>query len=529
MKYDRVRRRMFLQGMGGATLAIPMLSSLFRRNAHAGGDAQPPVRFIGIKSNSGQTIVDWYPTFEGNGYALREAKADGTTGLTQDIPGTPYTQAPMTDFMDPGLSTIIDQAFNPYLHKMMLLRGMDFLPDTNHNHGAFLGNYAGASTVTAGASLALPHVPTVDQVMAYSDRFYSSQPLVRSLQLNNSRGDSCSYTHAGIQGGEVNRMQAHVDPRTAWNELFTGPGVRPPNPAGEPTQEESPNKRLVDRVYEDYGRIQSNPRLSADDRMLLDRHLTFLNELQGRLEGGGVTAECEFPPMPNSYPDGGSLSLSDIEESWALMIDVAVAGIICDHTRVITIDAEKVISDADGAPAGFTHSENASGQTWHALAHEWGSPSGDAHLQRMNQWVAQNVFLRLIERLDVLEGGESTYLDNSLIVWGNELGFNHLNYSVPTITAGSAGGRIDTGRYLDFTEWDTQSYFSQHNGHVIRGIPYNQFFVTMLQAMGLQPEDYETNGDPGYGSTSTVGKAASTHALDYDFGQIGNPLPSVLL
>jgi hypothetical protein len=364
--------------------------------------------------------------------------------------------------------------------------------------------------------------------MAYSDRFYPSQPLVRSLHLNNSRGDSCSYTHAGIQGGEVNRVQAHVDPLTAWNELFTGPGVMPPDPSKQP-EGESPNKRLVDQVYEDYTRIQANSRLSAADRMLLDRHLTFLNELQGRLEGGGVTAQCEFPPMPNSYPDGGSLSLSDIEESWALMIDVAVAGIICDHTRVITIDAEKVISDADGAPAGFTHSENASGQTWHALAHEWGSPSADAHLRRFNHWVAQNVFLRLIERLDVLEGGESTYLDNSLIVWGNELGFNHLNYSIPTITAGSAGGRVATGRYLDFTEWETQSYFSQHNGHVIRGIPYNQFFVTMMQAMGLQPEDYETNGDPGYGSTSTVGKGASTHAIDYDFSRIGDPLPSVLL
>ena len=528
MKYDRIQRRMFLQGLGGATLAIPMLSSLVRREAKAGGAAAQPLRFIAIKTNSGQTIVDWYPTFEGNGYSLRAQNADGTIGLNPDIPGTPYKQAPMTDFSEPGLSNIIGESFNPYLHKMMLLRGMDFLPETNHNHGCFLGNYAGASDVTAGASLALPHVPTVDQIMAYSDRFYSAQPLVRSLHLNNSRSASCSYTHAGIVGGEVSRVQAHVDPLTVWNELFTGPGVMKPGPQKEP-QGESPNKRLVDHVYEDYTRIQANPRLSADDRALLDRHLTFLNELQGRLEGGGIATQCEFPPTPDSYPDGGSLALMDIEESWRLMIDVAVAGLICDHTRVITIDAEKVISDAGGAPAGFTHSENASGQTWHALAHEWGTPSANDHLRAFSTWVAQNIFLRLIEHLDVPEAGDSTYLDNSLIVWGNELGFNHLNYSIPTITAGSAGGRVATGRYLDFTEWDTQSYFSQHNGHVIRGIPYNQMFVTMLQAMGLQPEDYEMNGEPGYGSTSTIGKSAGTWAIDYDFSRIGDPLPSVLL
>ena len=37
------------------------------------------------------------------------------------------------------------------------------------------------------------------------------------------------------------------------------------------------------------------------------------------------------------------------------------------------------------------------------------------------------------------------------------------------------------------------------------------------------------NGDPGYGSTSTVGKAANTHAIDYDFSRIGDPLPSVIV
>ena len=52
--------------------------------------------------------------------------------------------------------------------------------------------------------------------------------------------------------------------------------------------------------------------------------------------------------------------------------------------------------------------------------------------------------------LDVPELGDKTLLDNSLVYWGNELGFNHIGYSVPCILAGSAGGYLKTGRYLDY-------------------------------------------------------------------------------
>ena len=104
--------------------------------------------------------------------------------------------------------------------------------------------------------------------------------------------------------------------------------------------------------------------------------------------------------------------------------------------------------------------------------------------------------------------GGTTYLDNSLVYWGNELGFNHIGYSVPCLLAGSAGGFIKPGRYIDYIDWDGKAYFSQEDGNVIKGIPHNQFLVTAMQAMGLAPADYERGGKAGYGSTSTSGRDA---------------------
>ena len=148
-------------------------------------------------------------------------------------------------------------------------------------------------------------------------------------------------------------------------------------------------------------------------------------------------------------------------------------------------------------------------------------------LKGINAWIASEVFAKLLAKLDVPEMGGSTYLDNSLVYWGNELGFNHIAYSVPCILAGGAGGFIKPGRYIDYIDWDGRAYFSQENGNVIKGIPHNQFLVTALQAMGLAPADYETGGKAGYGSTSVNSRTSDTWAVDYDLSTVGQILPGI--
>lgn len=521
---DKIRRRLLLQGAGGFTLALPILSSLLGKKASA-APAGPARRFIAIKSYSTQQIVDWYPTFTGNGYQLRDSgnTADGTTILNQQLGNTPYTWAPLSDFSQPGPSVILDSAFNAHLDKMLLLRGLDFLPDTNHNDGGMLGNFAGSESESVAG---LPHVPTIDQVLAYSDKFYEDTPVVRSLHLAPGGANTCSFTDDGIAGGQVRQVQGHQDPLGAWNEAFNAPGLEPPDPDNEITVD--PNLKLVDRVYEDYASARDGSRISTDDKQLLERHMSFLSELQDRLEGGGGVP-CEWPGEPRSIDDPFGLDATDVGDSFQLMVDVMVASIICDHTRVVTLDVRKALSDGRGnQTAGYFHGADGP-STWHGDAHAWGDPAADFNIQRLNHWIAHEIVLRLVEMLDVDEGDGTSYLDKSVVMWGNELGFNHLNWSVPTLLFGGACGRLDTGRYLDFIEWNSQVYFSQNGGHVIRGTPYNQFLVTMLQAFDLEPADYEIGGQAGYGSIETVGKAASTHAIDYNFNAVGDPLPTVLI
>lgn len=535
MKHDRLRRRMFLQGAGGVLLALPFLPSLLAREARA-QSATGPRRFIAVKSYSTQVIRSWYPTSSGNGYTARaydpgNGKLDGTTNLKEQLAqssgrhstGSEYFAkwAPLSDLAAGGrFSEILGPAFNPFLSKMLLLRGLDFMPDTNHNQGGMLGNYAAADVTHPDVQA----VPTIDQVLAHSDQIYPGGPSgARALHLSPGVANTFSFTDNG-SGGAVSQVQAHVDPRTAFNEAFNGFTAPTQMPAGPDR-----NKKLVDRVLADYRAVSQGPRISAGDKQTLEQHMTFLSEIQTRLDRGPTAIACEMPGQPASVQANG-VNVDTLSQAYSLMVDVLVAAIRCDVTRIATLNVWKGIGrgiGSGGSDLGYVHSGLKDAQDWHERAHEWANAGSKAQVIAINQWIANEVFVRLLTGLDVEEADGKTFLDNSIVMWGNELGMNHLNWSVPTLLVGSGGGKLNTGRYIDYIDWNRNVKFHQEDGPVIEGVPYNRMLISIMQAFGLQPSDYERGGQRGYGSYSTAGKTAEAHAIDYDASQYGNPLPGL--
>jgi hypothetical protein len=529
----RFSRRRFLRGAGGAVLALPFLESLAPRDA--GAQAAPARRLIVVKSFSTQLIQEWYPRFTGNGYVLKDSKypgttkADGTTLLTTPLgSGGGYTQAPLTDFQTPtGISGILGPALNPFLPKLTLIRGLDFLPSVNHNYGGLLGNFSSCTTATPCDADALPDLPTIDQVLAYSPKFYPSTPALRYLHVSQGVTDSMSYSDLGIKGGAVQQLKARANPLDAFNDVF---GTAPPPTSGTPSP--GRDKLLVDRVYQDYVALRSSSRLSAADKQLVDQYVNLVAELQAKLSTTtSMTMSCTPPAAPASLANNTKTDPTDIQTKWGLFLDVVAAAIMCDQTRIVTIGVHKSLGPgpdaSDPTLVGHYHSEDASGGTWHGLAHDFANENSRRMLKGINQWIAANVFGALLAKLDVAEANGRTFLDNSLVYWGNELGFNHIAYSVPAIVAGSADGFIKTGRYLDYIDWNGRAYFAQENGNVIMGIPHNRFLVTVMQAMGLAPADYERDGKPGYGSTDTNGRDPSLWPVNYDLSTVGQILPGI--
>lgn len=535
----RLGRRVFLTGIGGIALALPILESLLPRAARAGG-VTPPKRFFSIVSHSGQLPKEWYPTHTPPGYQLtdsvfssfgkcpdRPCKQDGTTYLHEQLPeDSRYRYAPLSDFStDTGISTVLHQSLNPFLEKMTLLRGVDIMSTIGHNGGgAFLGNYNTSKSDSVKA--ACPATTTIDEVMAYSTQVYAKEPVMRALHIATGFPGSASATNYGIAGGAVETLDGYNDPLVIWQQLFKD--IAPASTGAPPP--EDPNLSLLNAVYDDYHRLKLNPRLGAQDRELLERHVGFLAEIEASIKAFQAI-DCSQPETPPSIKTTTKLTDPDqLRAAVKLLIDLAVAAVVCDVTRIVTFNISLAAHDGTGTWQTSLHNAADVPSDWHHYAHDaLSTQSSMTNLRALNRWIADELFAHLLTRLDVTEGADgSTILDHSLAVWGNELGFAHYNMSMPTLVAGSAGGAVRTNRYIDYSKWDGTYANPIPQGVLIPGVPHNRFLVTCLQAMGLTPLDYEQPDVPGYGSQAVVSAPNGLSADSWDFTEIGKPLPGVL-
>jgi len=162
-----------------------------------------------------------------------------------------------------------------------------------------------------------------------------------------------------------------------------------------------------------------------------------------------------------------------------LQIDTMVAALACDQTRVAT----------------FMY-DNGNGQkvpTWldiyephHQISHRQDAESV-AKLTAINADIAGH-FSYLLEKLDSIPEGSGTMLDNSFVVWANELGNGryHRTENIPFVLAGGAGGYFETDRFL-----------------TAGGQDHNRLLVSMCHAMGLT--DVESYGKEGLDTGPLVG------------------------
>ena len=176
-----ISRRQMLRGIGGATLALPILPSLLCRTAY-GADpvfTRPPRLYWVTTDHGGAFEASMFPSTSllTASQALYSDHTVRSGALVPTTSGSDTVLSPVLRAPSSSLSAAL-------VAKMNVLWGLDVPFYIAHNTGLHLGNYArnDGNGGDGKAVQAFPR-PTIDQIMAWSPSFYSNLSGIRERAM----------------------------------------------------------------------------------------------------------------------------------------------------------------------------------------------------------------------------------------------------------------------------------------------------------------------------------------------------------
>jgi hypothetical protein len=218
-------------------------------------------------------------------------------------------------------------------------------------------------------------------------------------------------------------------------------------------------KSVLDVLAGELSGLQA--RVSAADKKKIDAHLDAVREIELRLQNSSIS--CQGPVLGNEVDSNKSSNTPVVMDA---MISLMASSLSCGLTHFASMQYR--VGENDGGYLydwlGITDLEH------HLMTHEPDSNmTARGELTKIYTWYTE-MFAKFLAKLDAVPEGNGTLLDNSLVVWGSELGKgnSHSFEKVPFVVAGGAGGKLKTGRFLQFD-----------------GVEHNRLLVSVAQLMGV--------------------------------------------
>ncbi|QSQ24191.1 DUF1552 domain-containing protein [Pyxidicoccus parkwayensis] len=471
----QLSRRNLLKLLGGSAAALPLANLLGTSDAHAQTTA-PPLRFVAIFTPHGCLPEFWNP------------------------------QGGETDFsLEFDNSMLLP--LNAHRSKLLVVDGLDYRVLYEHgltgHEGAPVTFLTGSKVNTASGD-DLPESASLDQVLGNA---IGGATKFRSLQLNAWEQFGGQHVYNSISfTANGSRVPFERDPAAVYQRLF---GNAPP-PAADPVDAEkmlARRRSLLNFLTKDATRLRD--RLAGDERHKLEAHLEALADIERRIGSLGTSSPSPTPttPAPTSEAcsgEGGVIppayglgelgNLNRLPELTKLHMDMIARAFACDLTRVVTM----TISAPSMPWISITEDVH------NDLAHRLDVTTEPLRTQirtkmvTVQRWYAEQVAY-LMTQLAAIPEGSGTALDNTLILWGNELGdaAGHMNVRVPTVLAGGAGGRFRMGRFIHARPAGSNplSGWAGPGTPLPTAVAHNKLLVSIAQAFGV---NVNTFGHPDY-------------------------------
>lgn len=429
--FSSASRRRFLRDLGLGAAALPFVMHL---PGLALADAAPvrKQRLVIMFSPNGVVPWNFWPDEEGDQFTLKESC----------------------------------QPLEPFKDRLLFLHGVcDRVRGDGDNHmrgigclltgtELFPGNIQGGSHTPAGWSTG----HSIDQEIR---TFLQSRPETRtrfgSLEFGVMVPDRADTWTRMVYSGPNRPVAPIDDPYQMFQKLY-----------GQAKDKET-LRSVLDEVQQDLKTLSG--RLGSEDRRLLEEQTTFVRQLEQELQAAGdLTLNHPTPELEPGIKEEND-NLPTISR---MQMDLLVNSFQADFARVATLQFTNSVGGARMKWLGIEEGH-------HELSH---SPDSDKPAQekltKINRWFAEQMAY-LVKRLaDTPEpGGPGSLLDNTLVVWTNELGQgnSHTLDNTPFLMAGG-GLDFQMGRSLKFKK-----------------VPHNRLLMSLAHGFGHHIEKF---GNPDF-------------------------------
>ena len=221
----------------------------------------------------------------------------------------------------------------------------------------------------------------------------------------------------------VSPVPAEMHPALAFDSLFEN-------------QSNRTHISVLDLVSDQLRHVAG--KVSHTDRSRIDEYATSVREVEQRLARMRLQDRDEQQVTTGNWQRPPAGVPSRLDEHVRLMLDIVALAFQADRTRIATL----------------LLTNNLSGQVYpflglkvdhHNYSHNW---DGQEFAKITRFWVEQ--YASLLQKLDSMQEGDGTVLDNSCIMLANEQWTAHSAPKIPLLMAGGLHGSIKTGRSLDY-------------------------------------------------------------------------------
>ena len=402
--FRTIDRRAFLKGLGGVSLALPVLDAM---GAEVTGVA--PRRFCALYTANGMSLPraennipewSWFPSFEAEGKFVF------------------------------GMST---QPLSPFREKLSFLGGLQ------HPSGPKADPHLCSDMWLTGAPLHNPKPGTfntagLDQVIALHTKKYCRQPsLVLSIDAGTgflSRTGTISYN---LEGRPI---PAENSPRHVFDRLFRG------DRGSLQAEHEKLQRRikLVDAVARNARALDQQ--LGKSDRERMDQYLTSLNEMESRLIASEKWIDIPLKKQDYSHLNLDASSEGEPAEYYRNMLDLIALAFDADITRSVTfmLNREDGMGISDTFPLKLGLSK-----THHNLSHAT-DKEGQLQFAKYDLFLSQQI-AHFLNRLNSYQDRQGSVLDNTIVLYGSGASTTHTSTNLPTLVAGGANMGLKHGHY----------------------------------------------------------------------------------